>query len=152
MSAILTGMEELRLFRTPQAREEAIASYADSLRLRDVAAGIVIVATVVTAVMFSIRFIASHFTQVMWMKDVAYLAALAAMVVTMRWLHHRGAARHVRDRLVKEGVPVCLGCGYPLAGLPRDARSCPECGEGISADASEILNVTSTVEAESRRS
>ncbi len=145
----LAGLSELKLFRTPEAREHAISSYAKTLGgsegLKGLAGGILIIAATVAGVVFAVRVIVSHFTQAMWVRDAGFAVAITGGFVLMRWLHQRGAASHMRRHLIDSGVPVCIDCGYSLDGLPADSITCPECGADLTEPARHLLHIVGTV-------
>lgn len=142
----LAGLQELSMFRTEQDRDRAIAEFGESLagNGRGLIAGIVVVAVSVAGFVFAVRVIVSQFTQRMWVRDVAFVVALVGMFLLLRWLHQRGAARHLRKHLVDSGVPVCIDCGYRLDGLPSSADVCPECGGALSDTIRGTLKLLST--------
>ena len=51
----------------------------------------------------------------------AFLGGLATLVI-MRSIVHR----NLRTQLVKQGVKICIKCGYDLR---ASKERCPECGE-----------------------
>lgn len=64
-----------------------------------------------------------------WWMTLAWLAIYALSVLGLIIAFTRCALgpcvyRELRSR----GHDVCLRCGYLLAGLPADQRTCPECG------------------------
>ena len=52
--------------------------------------------------------------------------AFALVLWVTRWLTRTRTQRFLRERLVANGIPVCMSCGYDLRGQ-TEAR-CPECG------------------------
>jgi hypothetical protein len=61
------------------------------------------------------------------------------MFLTIRALHRWGVRRDLRHKLIKLGVPVCVGCGYLLRGLPVDTPVCPECVRKLDANVRSML-------------
>lgn len=51
----------------------------------------------------------------------------AFLAGTYNWVLRGPLRRYLRERLVEQGVPVCLKCGYDLRG--QTEPRCPECGE-----------------------
>ncbi|MGE3181608.1 MAG: hypothetical protein AB7N71_08255 [Phycisphaerae bacterium] len=47
-------------------------------------------------------------------------------IVVLTWLWRQKCRRFLRERLIEQGVPVCIPCGYDLRGLSENR--CPECG------------------------
>lgn len=132
LHATLAGMEELKHFPTPEARQRALDEHVASVKGWDLAAGIIL--TVLGAMAgwlaghYAIRL--APFALPRYAADIArMLGIVTGLVVTTRLLHRWGTARDLRVKLLEAGVPVCLGCGYNLRGLK--AARCPECGRGL---------------------
>lgn len=53
------------------------------------------------------------------------------------WMLNRHVSMHLRRELIQCGVPVCLGCGYHLAGTLGDV--CPECGREIDEEVARLI-------------
>jgi hypothetical protein len=47
------------------------------------------------------------------------------------WLFRSPIRRRLREELVKQGVPICIPCGYDLRG--QSEPRCPECGAAFDA-------------------
>jgi hypothetical protein len=66
---------------------------------------------------------------VSWDLRLRVVFAAACFLLAVVWetvagrKHMRGS---LRVQLIKQGVPICLKCGYDLRGL--DTARCPECG------------------------
>lgn len=71
---------------------------------------------------------------------IVIAGTIAVYYGLLRLLHTWGTARDLRKLLIKEGIPVCLKCGYDLRGLGPAAGSCPECGRKIPATTRALLN------------
>ncbi len=60
-----------------------------------------------------------------WLISVVEVSCvIVSSWVTWRLFRHR-IRRHLRERLVQLGVPICIPCGYDLRG---STNRCPECG------------------------
>jgi rubrerythrin len=55
------------------------------------------------------------------------LAVVFAAAWFLAWTIRRNYQRAVRTVLNERGYPVCMSCGYSLAGL--ETGRCPECGQ-----------------------
>ncbi len=47
-------------------------------------------------------------------------------VAAVAWFWRRRCRRFLRERLIAQGIPICLRCGYDLRG--QTEPRCPECG------------------------
>lgn len=137
----LAGIEELDLFPNETAKQTAIKEHADSIRGWSLVLGIVVMGTIGLGALFATRMIVVPIiSQLMpsglpvWSREpLQWAIVVAVMFVCVRALHRWGARRSMRTKLVKLGVPVCMGCGYLLKGLPPPPESerCPECGRAF---------------------
>lgn len=59
-----------------------------------------------------------------WLSPI--IPAFVMIAYSVYWQRRR-AAMFFRNRLLRDGVPVCIKCGYCLRGLLSDR--CPECGK-----------------------
>ena len=60
-----------------------------------------------------------------WVRDAA-MGCCGVVVSLAAWrLFRDRTRRHLRERLVQLGVPICIPCGYDLRG---STDRCPECG------------------------
>lgn len=135
-------MEELRHFRSEESRQRALDSLAGSVRPRDIALGIVIMAAAGALGFLGagllLRYAPFPVHRVV-VEIVRPVAAVALILLTLRRLHRIDAGKALRRMLVEDGVPVCLRCGYLLHGLPATSPGCPECGQRLSEPARELL-------------
>lgn len=143
----LRGLDELDLFPSPLSRDQALGQLRRESRGRDIALGIVAMVGVAIAVAFGSRSAIASF----WpaapstVRDEFRIAlTIAVAVLTLRWLHRRGAASALRGKLLLQGVAVCLQCGQSLRGLPSGTRLCPECGAGVSDGAAALVDGAGT--------
>ena len=155
MNATLAGVEELDLFPDEQAREAAIKSHADSIKGWSLVLGIGVCAVVSLSAMFFARVVLVPGISMLmphglppWSREpLQWAFVLVAMYLTLRGLHRWGVRRALRKKLIAHQVPVCLGCGYLLHGLPPDTGCCPECGRAIDEDIAAILQSNSSADA-----
>ena len=78
-----------------------------------------------TAAILAARLFQKYIGPASWI--VTLLNSCAGVVVSwcvFRLFKHR-TRRHLRERLVQLGVPICIPCGYDLRG---SKERCPECG------------------------
>jgi len=69
--------------------------------------------------------LAGHFRRLPhWWPVVVILLVMSPSVYY--WCRRRALRRVVRCELQRDGVPICIECGYDLRGL--DTPRCPECG------------------------
>ncbi len=78
-----------------------------------------------TATTLAARAMAQLFGSSEWVRFGA--GAFCGVVVSLAaWrLFRNRTRRHLRERLIQLGVPICLPCGYDLRG---STDRCPECG------------------------
>lgn len=62
----------------------------------------------------------------------------ALLWITITYALHRTSVPYVRKALCDMNLPVCLECGYILAGLRDDESRCPECGTTREQDSQSI--------------
>jgi len=75
-------------------------------------------------------------------KIVSFVVIMAAFWFVNRRNARRWWQEPLRLKLLEQGVPVCLGCGYLLRGLPLESARCPECGRPFDERVRELLNTT----------
>ncbi len=97
--------------------------------MRDLAVGIVLSAGAAFAGFFLVRLLFQYILPKSipaWAaENSCYAGGILAMFLTVRFLHRWGVTRDLRRKLVAAGVPVCIGCGYKLVGLPARTRDLP---------------------------
>lgn len=90
-----------------------------------------------TTIPLSILFAMWMFMLVTWRLHASWKAAsnLAGMLMfnfllwtLISWAIYRTNAPYIRWALCRINRPVCIGCGYILAGADDPSRPCPECG------------------------
>lgn len=133
----LKGLEELDHFPTKESRARAFASLSGTIRGWELVKGVAVTASAPILTLVLLRAVLPRLWPsvfgVRFFHDFSVIFAILAFVVVLRWLHRRGAARWLRVKLVEEGVPVCVECGYLLRGLSPGAERCPECGRSLTA-------------------
>lgn len=138
----LYDLEELRHFPSDTSRQRALDALATAMRPRDLVLGAAITAAAGFLGFVGVGYLHRHapFPIHRIFVEILSLAAGGTFVYfTLRWLHRIDAAKALRKSLVQDGVPVCLGCGYLLRGLPASTAACPECGQTISDRARSLL-------------
>ncbi len=140
----LRGLPELELFPTEQARTEAlneIGTEAGNPAQGSYWKAVAIFVFAVVSIVFIGRWVFAKIDWPTWLEDTLRGAAwLLTFVLVLRWLHRGGAQGELREKLLKNGVPVCLGCGYLLRGLASTTPRCPECGMEIDTRVRELLS------------
>lgn len=76
------------------------------------------------------------------LKLILAVPVLAVCGTFAPLLLKRSLSRFLRRELLGRGVPICMGCGYHLIGLP--GSDCPECGRPIDRGVRAILNTRGT--------
>ena len=79
----------------------------------------------ITATVLSIWTITQRFGSSEWVHGVAGGCCGAVVGSVAWWLYRDRTRRHLREKLVQLGVPICIPCGYDLRG---STDRCPECG------------------------
>lgn len=62
-----------------------------------------------------------------------------SFVFILNQIHRRKYPLLLRKKLIEQGVPMCLKCGYNLRGQPTYSTRCPECGTAINDESKKIL-------------
>ena len=78
-----------------------------------------------TATALAIWTMTQYFGSPDWVRHAA-MGCCGVVVSLAAWRVFRDRIRrHLRERLVQLGVPICIPCGYDLRG---SKERCPECG------------------------
>lgn len=121
---------EVALFPTEAAGEEACKAWGKRfVKSWQTWATMIVIAIVLVVVLLLVSLAMRR-----WLPNlpVPIMSAIVGSicgggVVTLIGLLFRNACRRfLRERLIEQGVPVCLPCGYDLREI-KSAR-CPECG------------------------
>jgi hypothetical protein len=139
----LAGLPELEHFETDEQRQEAFQDIGSEAGT-PVSFGFwfaifILVGAVITARALA-KWVLAH---VYWPEPVeealSWLVILLTFGFVLRWLHRSGVRRELREKLLTQGVPVCMQCGYLLRGLPLSSSRCPECGGPFDDRVIEVL-------------
>lgn len=145
MNVTLAGIEELDLFPTPEAREQAIAEHAEAVRGWDLVLGIAICVVAASGAWAFARWgNLGGLSYIMplpnWAREIiTFATVVVCMFITLRYLHRWGVKRELRRKLIDLRVPVCEGCGYLLRGVSPSTERCPECGRAIDARVRDLI-------------
>lgn len=144
----LSGIDELSMFPSPEERQKALEELGRSFRWWEIALGIVATATAAIVVNFGLKI------AIKWaipnvsratgeaLDMLRFVVMAIAVFLVLRALHRWGVRPALRQRLIQTGVPVCMGCGYLLRGLPETTAKCPECGRSVDETVRDILRQT----------
>lgn len=135
LEATLAGLPELEEFDDDERRRAALREIGEEAG--NLASGgywlglsILVGSTVVSWVLA--RWVLARIGWRSWLETLVLgIVVGGTFWFVLRRLHRSGAQRELREKLLQQGVPVCLKCGYNLRGLPAESSRCPECGEGI---------------------
>ena len=134
-NATLSGIEELDQFETEEKKQKALSEIgkeaANPLSFSFWLAVLILAAGTFAATRISkwaLRFV--HLNSIAE-EIIQYVVTFIVFFLLLRWLHRWGARDDLRKKLLAQGIPVCLGCGYSLRGLCRAHERCPECGRVI---------------------
>jgi len=135
LNLTLAGLPEMDYFESDEKRIAALRQIAkDAGRPNQWGywVGVGLIWLVSMSVYFFGRY-AMHFVQ--WPslteKALSFIVMLLAAVLLIRRFHRQGMQSMLRSELLKQGVPVCIKCGYLLRGLTVETGRCPECGRGF---------------------
>ncbi len=143
LNLTLAGLPELEHFETDEQRQAALEQIGQEAA--DVKSGgfwlaIGVLVGGVVGGQYLIRGLMGMVSWPRWLEDSLILLGTGVLFVfILRFLHRRGAAAELRQKLLQEGVPVCVACGYLLRGLPLDPGRCPECGRDFEPRVRAIL-------------
>ena len=124
----MSWFPELELFDDPQQRREAL-SRARQMVFDQVGRKpqyVTFLVTVIALLGFLISLICLFGRPTMWAFALIPIVASGATVLAVQYIFRRPIRQHLRRQLNDAGVPVCMQCGYNLAG--NTSGRCPECG------------------------
>lgn len=140
----LAGLPELEHFPDAATKQAALKAIEGSVGWKDWLVSIGLVAAVAVAVQYGLRYLlrAQPITALHGElgDSLRIILTVAAVILTIRFLHRWGAGKFLRGKLLEASVPVCLHCGYLLRGLPAEATKCPECGKAIDERARALMS------------
>ncbi len=91
------------------------------------------IAAAVLAALQAIPLVGVFFGAPLWVLMVVvwgiYLTVVIGLLVALRLRIRLSLRRY----LVRQGTPICLDCGYDLAGITIEPGRCPECGVDCSS-------------------
>jgi hypothetical protein len=136
LEATLAGLPELKEFDDDERRRAALREIGEEAG--NIASGgfwlgltILVGSTVLSWIVT--RWVLAAIGWRSWLETLVLGIVIGGTFwLVLRRLHRTGARRELREKLLQQGVPVCLNCGYVLRGLPTDSSRCSECGETIS--------------------
>ncbi len=139
----LASLPELQYFRTDEERQTAldeIGSEAGNPKRGGFWMAIILIVATVVIAQYIAAWLLSYVSWPGAVEEIVHLAAIfGSFVFVIRWLHRWGAAAELRTKLIANGVPVCMKCGYLLYQLPVAVGRCPECGRNFDAEVRRIL-------------
>lgn len=142
LNLTLAGLPELEFFESDAKREAALAEIAKQAGRPTTWGYWSAVLLLGAAAIATRQLIKWLFRFVYWpgeLEDVLSIAVVVAVALFfIRRFHRRGFPAMLRQKLIEQGVPMCLKCGYNLRGQPADSTRCPECGTAIN-EASKII-------------
>ena len=143
VDSIFAGIPEVDYFKSDEQRDEALAQVAQQAKKGARGFFLILFGSIVVsmALQFIIRRVANFVELPTLAKSgIPGGVAGASMVLLLRQLHRHRFPTLLRHKLIEQGVPMCLKCGYNLRGQPADSKRCPECGTGINEASKRILN------------
>lgn len=140
----LAGLPELSLFDSDEQRRTAldrIASAAGNPTKGGRWLAMAILLPAMVAAVWFTRFLRTRTAWPGWVEEFySYVLIGLAFALVLRWLHRSGAARELREELLRCGIAVCRGCGYCLRGHTAQAAACPECARPLDERVKELLS------------
>lgn len=139
----LAGLPELDYFESDEKREAALAQIAKEAG-RPTTRGYWSAIVLLGAGAISTMLLASWLLEfVSWPREIEKAVRLGLVIlvtlIMIRRFHRQGFPAMLRQKLIEQGVPMCLKCGYNLRGQPADSTRCPECGTAINEASRRIL-------------
>lgn len=145
--AYMRGHAELGLFPTVQQRRRAVRRAVSKfiwrrafwLTLGKTTALAILLALAVLALLAALSswYPVPIRTALPWAAVPLLMVIAIAVFYANRWMS-RYIPELLRHELLDCGVPICLGCGYPLFGL--SGPNCPECGSPFDEKVRQILD------------
>lgn len=143
----LVGLPELKRFRDPLAKAQALDEIADGkiggiIGVLSNPYVLMTLSGLVTLAMLFLRPLSRLFNLPATIGFYADISLVLIIGIAFTLIHRPAAAHHLRRRLVDSGIPVCLQCGYNLRGLApniREGLNCPECGTDVSPKSIALL-------------
>ena len=144
LNVTLAGLPELDYFESDEKREMALAQVAKEGR-RPATSGLFWFNTLLisgaVAVVIMIVFWFGQF--VTWPSElktgIRIAATFLVVMVLIRKIRRQEFPSLLRKKLIEQGVPMCLKCGYNLRGQQAESTRCPECGTAINEPSKRIL-------------
>lgn len=140
----LAGLPELDYFPTPEARDTALYELGRDAGMsapKSLAAGIAIIAAFTLSLVFAVKWLLRLVHWPRLLEEWILISLAGGFVfLLLRFLHRRGFVSELRAKLVANGVPICIPCGYLLRGLPETTTNCPECGKIIEPKARAVIS------------
>ena len=139
----LRGLPELEEFDNDAQRQAAlreIGQEAADLKSGGYWLGVAVLVGSTVISWWTVRWVLARISWPQWIEGLIQLLAFGGTFwLVIRWLHRSGARAELRQKLLQQGIPVCLKCGYLLRGLPPETQRCPECGQAIEKTALELV-------------
>lgn len=143
LNITLAGLPEMDYFESDEKREAALAQIAKEAGRPTTWGYWTAVILLATAAICTGQFIKWLLRYVNWPDELedmfSILVVVAVAVVLIRRFHRQGFPAMLRQKLIEQGVPMCLKCGYSLRGLEAGTTRCPECGTEINEESRRIL-------------
>jgi predicted RNA-binding Zn-ribbon protein involved in translation (DUF1610 family) len=143
LNLTLAGLPELEFFESDDKRDAALAQIAKEAG-RPTTWGYWTAVLLLGAGAICTMLLATWLLEfVSWPREMEKAARLGVVILVtlmlIRRFHRQGFPAMLRQKLIEQGVPMCLKCGYNLRGQPSDSKRCPECGTAINEASKGIL-------------